>query len=103
MEFDSVEALDEFIMICYFWKSLKPSIKIKMEQQVQALASFKEMVQKAINAEVKASLKSNTMVWDSDIHYFRSYCPSHNISLKVQTQSSKDFSILKNPNPRIQS
>ena len=31
------------------------------------------------------------MVWDSDVHYFKSHYPSHNISLKMQTQSSKDF------------
>ena len=31
-------------MICYFWKSLKPSIKVKMEQQDQEFLKSEEMV-----------------------------------------------------------
>ena len=50
------------------------------------------MVQKAVNVEVKANLRSSTMIWDLDTHCFRGYRPSHNTSLKVQTQGSKDLS-----------
>ena len=50
------------------------------------------MVQRAINIEAKASLRSSTIVWDSDVRCSRGHCPSHNTSLKVQTQGSKDFS-----------
>ena len=49
-------------MICYFQKSLKPSIKVEIEQQNRALASLKEMVQKAINAKAKIGLKFSIIV-----------------------------------------
>ena len=58
------------------------------------------MVQKTVNAEAKAGLRSSTMVWDSNIHYFRSYFLSNNISLKVQTQSSKNSSYPKKLKPK---
>ena len=75
-------------MICYFWKGFKPSIKIEMEQQDRRLTSFEEMVQRAVNAEAKAGLRSSIMVWDADSRYPRGYCPSQNTSTKVKTQSS---------------
>ena len=86
-------------MIHYFWEDLKPSIKVKMEQQDRASTSFEEMVQRAVNVEAKAGLRSSTMVRDSDAHYFKGHCPSYNISSKVQSQGSnnKDFSRSKEP------
>ena len=51
---------------------------------------FEEIVQKAVNAEAKAGLKSSTMVRNSDIHYLRGHCPSNSITTKVQTQGTKD-------------
>ena len=44
------------------------------------------MVQKAVNAESKAGLRSNTMVRDSDIRCFRGHRPSNSTASKVQTQ-----------------
>ena len=61
-EFNSVKTSDELTMIHYFQESLKPSIKIEMEQQDRASTSFKEMVQRAVNAEAKAGLRSSTIV-----------------------------------------
>ena len=80
-------------MICYFQESLKPSIKVEMEQQNRASTSFKEIVQRAINAEVKAGLRSSTMVWDLDARCPRGHRSSHNTSSKVQTQGTiaKEF------------
>ena len=49
-------------MIYYFQKGLKLSIMVKMEQQDWESMNFEEMVQKAINAEVKMGLKSIIMV-----------------------------------------
>ena len=72
-------------MICYFWEGLKPFIKVEIEQQDQKSIDFKEMVQKAVNAEAKAGLRSSTMVRESDAHCPRGYRPSHNTSSKVQT------------------
>ena len=44
------------------------------------------MVQKAVNTEVKAGLRSSIMVRKSDARCPRGHCPSHNTSSKVQTQ-----------------
>ena len=75
-------------MICYFWKGLKPSIKVEIEQKDREFINFEEMVQKTVNAEAKAGLRSSTMVRDLNAHCFRGHCPSHNTSSKVQTQGS---------------
>ena len=49
---------------------------------------FEEMVQKAVNAEAKAGLRSNIMVRESDFCCLKSHRPSHNTFLKIQTQGS---------------
>lgn len=54
------------------------------------------MMQRAINAKAKASLRSNIMVRDSNICYSRGYCSSNNTTSKVQTQSIT----AKNSNPQ---
>ena len=49
---------------------------------------FKEIIQKIVNIEVKASLKSSIMIWDLDAYYFKGYCLFHNTFSKMQTQGS---------------
>ena len=49
---------------------------------------FKERVQRAVNAEAKAGLKSSTMIRKSDARCPRGYRLSHNTSSKVQTQET---------------
>ena len=49
------------------------------------------MVQRAVNAESKAGLRSSAMVRDSDIRYSRGHRPFNNTAAKVQTQGTKDF------------
>ena len=83
-EFD--RTLDKLTMICYFRESLKSSIKVEMEQQDREPMEFEEMVQRAVNAEAKAGLRSSTMVRDSDARCTRGYHPSSSPALKVQTQ-----------------
>ena len=75
-------------MICYFWEGLKPSIKVEIEQQNQALTSFEEMVQRAVNAEAKAGLKSSIMVQNADSCCLRDHCLSQYTFTKVQTPGS---------------
>ena len=55
------------------------------------------MVQKAVNAEANAGLRSSTMVQNLDAYYPKHYLLSHNTSLKIQTQGSnnKNFSYFK--------
>ena len=44
------------------------------------------MVQKIVNAEAKAGLRSSAMIRDSDICCLRGHRPSNSIASKVQTQ-----------------
>ena len=86
-------------MICYFWKGFKPFIKVEIEQQDRESMDFEEMVQKAVNAEAKAGLRSSIIVRDSDAGFLRGHRLSHNTSSKVQTQGSKDSFCSQNPKP----
>ena len=82
-------------MICYFREGLKPSIKVEMEQQDRESMDFEEMVQRAVNAEAKAGLRSSTMVRESDAHCPKGHRPSHNTASKMQTQGTS----AKEPRP----
>ena len=59
-----------------------------MEQQDRASTSFEEMMQKAVNAEAKAGLRSSIMVRNADSCCLRGHRLSQNTSTKVQTQGS---------------
>ena len=85
LEFDFIRTPDELTMICYFQEGLKPSIKVEMEQQDRESVNFEEMVQKAINVEARAGLRSTTMVQNSDICCPRGHRLSNNTTSKVQT------------------
>ena len=75
-------------MICYFWKGFKPSIKIKIKQQDRKSMNFEELVQRTVNVEAKAGLKSSTIVRDSDIRCSKDHRLSKSIASKVQTQKT---------------
>ena len=87
-------------MICYFREGLKPSIKVEMEQQDRESMDFEEMVQRAVNAEAKADLRSSTMVRDLDARCPKGHRPFHNTSSKVKTQGSNDSSRFEEPKPK---
>ena len=87
-------------MICYFREGLKLSIKVEIKQRDRESMDFEEMMQKAVNVEAKAGLKSSTMVQDSNARCFRGHYLSHNTSSKVQTQGSKNSSRSKKPKPK---
>lgn len=65
IEFGTIGASNKPTMICYFEKSLKSSIKVKIEKQDQVSASFKELIQKAVNGKAKIDLKFNIMIWEA--------------------------------------
>ena len=54
-----------------------------MEQQNRKSMDFKEVVQRAVNGEAKAALKTSTMVQELDVRCPKGHRPFHNISLKV--------------------
>ena len=87
-------------MIYYFREGLKPSIKVAMEQKDREFMDFEEMVQRAVNVEAKAGLRSSTMVLDLDARCPRDHPLSHNTSSKVQTQGSQNSSRSKEPKPK---
>ena len=95
-KFDPIRTLDKLTMICYFREGLKLSIKVEMEQQDREAIDFEEMVQKVVNADAKAGLRSSAMVRDSDIRCPRSQRPSNNTASKVQTQGTS----AKKPRPK---
>ena len=49
-------------MIYYLQEGLKLFIKVEIEQQAQKSVNFEEMVQKAVNTEVKVGLRSSPMI-----------------------------------------
>ena len=59
------------------------------------------MVQKTVNAETKAGLRSSTMVRDSDVCCFRGYRLSHNTSSKMQTQGSSHKDSPRSEKPKL--
>ena len=71
-----------------------------MGQQDQESMNFEEIVQKVVNAEAKAGLRSSTIVWDLDAHCSQGQRPSHNTSSKMQSLDSKDSSHPKKPKPK---
>ena len=43
-------------MIRYFREGLRPSVRVEIEQRSRKLDSFKELVEKAVDAKAKAAL-----------------------------------------------
>lgn len=56
-----------------------------MEQQDREAINFEEIVQKAVNVDVKTGLRSNIVVQDLDIYCSRGHCSSNNTTSKLQT------------------
>ena len=75
-------------MIYYFRKGLKPSIKVEIEKQDRETMDFEKMVQRVVNAEAKAGLRSSAIVRDSDIRCPRGHRSSNSTASKVQTQGT---------------
>ena len=57
-------------------------------------------MQRAVNAEAKAGLRSSTMIWDLDAHCPKGYRLSHNTSSKIQTQGSNHKNSLYTKKPK---
>ena len=58
------------------------------------------MVQKAVNAEAMAGLRSSIMVQDLNTHCPKGYRPSHNTFFKVQTQGSSHKNSPRSEKPK---
>ena len=63
-------------MIWYFWKGLRPSVKVEMEQRGQELDSFKKLVKKSVNTKAKATIRPHFYACKTDQHCFEEIRPS---------------------------
>ena len=66
LEFDADGASGEPTMIRYFWKGLKPSMKAEMEQRGREFDSFKDMIQKTVDAKVKTAFSASFASRETD-------------------------------------
>ena len=53
-------------MTWYFQKSLRPSVRVEIEQCGRELDSFKELVKKTVDAEAKAALQPRSYACETD-------------------------------------
>ena len=53
-------------MIRYFWEGLRPLVRVEMEQRGRELDSFEELVEKAVDAEAKAALRTRFYACKTD-------------------------------------
>ena len=70
-------------MIRYFWKGLKLSVRAQLNARGQDLDSWKETIEKAVNAKTKTLLQSSFNICKID-----SSCPHGNKPIKKE---EKDF------------
>ena len=90
IEFDADEALRKLIIIKYFRESLKPSIRVEIEQRGHELDSFEELVQKIVDAEAKAALQPRSAACETAQHYLWGTWPANSTAAKSQGSPIKD-------------
>ena len=83
IEFNPQAALTEFNMVRYFEEGLKTSIKVEMDQDVDYLDTYEELVANALKAEVKAGIWPCFYVRESDANCLRGNWPAHATAHKV--------------------
>ena len=67
IKFDPAATFTESTMIRYFEKSLKLSIKAKIDQDATQLDNYEELIAKVVKAEAKAYLQSSFYIQKTDI------------------------------------
>ena len=87
LEFDAEGAPEESDLIRFFREGLKPSIKAQMEQRGRELDSWEELVEKAIDAEAKASLQPQSILREMDQRCPHGNRPAHATVAKPQTST----------------
>ena len=89
-EFDEEGAPEESDLIRFFCKGLRPSIKAQIEQRGREHDSWEELVEKAIDAEAKASLQPPSILCEMDQRCPRGNRPTHSTLAKSQASSTRD-------------
>ena len=93
-EFDSECVPEEGTMIWYFQKGLRPLVRVEMEQRGRKLDSFKELVEKAIDAKAKAALRTRFYACETNQHCLQGSRPSA-AKTSTQGQPMKDSRVEK--------
>ena len=88
LEFDADGGPEEGTMIRYFKEGLRSSIWAEMEQRGRELNSFEELVEKAVDAKAKATLRPRSYARETDQHCPWGSRPAHSTSAKAQGQGS---------------
>ena len=83
MEFDPAAAPTELMIVRYFEKGLKPSIKAEMCQDATHLDNYEELVAKTVRPEAKAGLRPSSYVRETDIQVLWENRPTHTTAHKV--------------------
>lgn len=73
-------------MIKYFEKSLKPSVKAKINQDTTQLDDYQELIAKAIKTEVQPSLRPSSYIQETNQNCFKENRLAHATVPKVQSQ-----------------
>lgn len=87
IEFDADGALEESHLIRFFREGIKPSVKAQMEQRGLELDSWDKLVEKAIDAEAKASLQPVSIFHEMDQRCPRDDRPAHTGLTKSPAQA----------------
>ncbi len=75
-EFDPTDAPNEITLIRYFWKGLRLSIRAQLDHRKRDLNGWKEVMEKAGDAEAKANLQLSFYVKDINVRYSKGHCLS---------------------------
>ena len=103
LEFDTDGAPEESDLIRLFQENLRPSIKAQMEQTGRELGSWKEMIEKAVDAEAKTGLQPASYIREMDHRCQRGNLPVHVTAAKVQTLGSSMIDPrIEEPRPKAQ-
>lgn len=89
LEFDDGSP-DESYLIRFFRDSLRPSIKVQIENNGKELHDWENLVQKTIKAEAKASLLPPSMLRETDQRIARGKRPAKNTKASTQGASMRD-------------
>ena len=90
IEFDADGAPEESDPIWFFWEGFKPSVKAQMEQCGRENDSWEDLVEKAINAEAKASLQAPSNLREMNQRCLWGNRPTHTTVAKSQASATRD-------------
>ena len=83
IEFDLVATSMKFVIVTYFKKGLKQSIKAKIDENATLLDDYKELVAKAVRAKIKVGLQSSFYIWETNQQVLRESQPTYTTAYQV--------------------